>query len=97
MSSGFTAREAYDAVEQLHERGEKVIQNIRVRAKKQRADIEAEAAPPPTKNGVSRTTVDRGCGSLACRLHIGGSSANARLRQYVVKDTQCRRTDEGIV
>ena len=36
-------------VEQLHERGEKVIQNIRVRAKKQRADIEAEAAPPPPK------------------------------------------------
>ena len=61
-------------MEQLHERGEKVIQNIRVRAKKQRADIEAEAAPPPTKNGVSRTTVVI---VAVTRLHVSCISEGA--------------------
>ena len=57
VSSGFSAKEAYDAVPQLHARGESVIQNIRKRAREQRAKNEAVAAPvkkAPAKKAANK-------------------------------------------
>ena len=46
VGSGLSAQEAYEAVPQLADRGEKVLQNLRKRAREARALLEATAAPP---------------------------------------------------
>jgi uncharacterized protein with GYD domain len=46
VGSGLSAQEAYEAVPQLADRGEKVLQNLRKRAREARALLEARAAPP---------------------------------------------------
>ena len=46
VGSGLSAKEAYEAVPQLADRGEKVLQNLRKRAREARALLEATAAPP---------------------------------------------------
>ena len=54
VSSGYTPREAYEAVPQLHAGGEGHVQNIRKRARELAAAIEA-AAPPPEKSPKNPT------------------------------------------
>jgi hypothetical protein len=46
VGSGLSAQEAYEAVPQLADRGEKVLQNLRKRAREARALLVATAAPP---------------------------------------------------
>ena len=46
VGSGLSAKEAYEAVPQLADCGEKVLQNLRKRAREARALLEATAAPP---------------------------------------------------
>jgi len=46
VGSGLSAKEAYEAVPQLADCGEKVLQNLHKRAREARALLEATAAPP---------------------------------------------------
>jgi hypothetical protein len=46
VGSGLSVQEAYEAVPQLADRGEKVLQNLRKRAREALALLEATAAPP---------------------------------------------------
>ena len=79
VGSGLSAKEAYEAVPQLADRGEKVLQNLRKRAREARALLEATAAPP--KPAKPRAIA---CGSSAghvysCHLRpqATGRAANA--------------------
>ena len=51
VGSGLSAKEAYEAVPQLADRGEKVLQNLRKRAREARAKLDA---PPAAKKQIAK-------------------------------------------
>ena len=54
VESGLTAREAYDAVPELHVRGERALQNLRKRARKERARNEPAAPTKPVAKPAAK-------------------------------------------
>ena len=99
VGSGLSAQEAYEAVPQLADRGEKVLQNLRKRAREARALLEATAAPP--KPAKPRAIA---CGSSAghvysCHLRpqATGRAASAHCtdaRDACTLSCGCRRHTE---
>ena len=99
VGSGLSAQEAYEAEPQLADRGEKVLQNLRKRAREARALLEATAAPP--KPAKPRAIA---CGSSAghvysCHLRpqATGRAASAHCtdaRDACTLSCGCRRHTE---
>lgn len=57
VDTGCTPKEAYEAVPQLHQRGENCIQNIRKRAREKREQLDEAAAAPAKKKAKPKKVV----------------------------------------
>ena len=78
VESGYSAREAYEAVTQLHDRGETVIQNIRKRAREQREKQDADAPPAAATRTMTPAATGRaGNGKRKAVASAAGASTSA--------------------
>ena len=111
VGAGLSAKEAFEAVPQLAERGEKVLQNLRKRAREARAlQLEATAAPPKPSKPRARSRRSRspsyrrasGCGLTRStqsrrRRRPRGSGASPRTRRRRASSSRRRSAEAGVL